>query len=202
MFPRSWERPWVLPAKVAKKSLARGLLLKAITPQCCFPVFNFLEIQISTRVGSAKGEFLHPHSTWYTGGGVKGNSNPSNDYFWREDGSIPNEIWIIIGVVFFIFLLMCIYCVTACQMHRRCLWSDTSANPSRTATGTSPSGIREDVRISVGDNDTPPPNYTEVIEQKSMSVNDSSNLNRYPKVVGGKKLETPPPAYITLSPFK
>ncbi|CAL1271566.1 unnamed protein product [Larinioides sclopetarius] len=158
--------------------------------------------RISTRVGSAKGEFLHPYLTWHTGGVVKGNSSPSNDYFRREGASIPNEIWIIIGVLLFIFLLMCIYCAIACQKHRRSLWSDTSANPSRTTTGTSPSGIREDVRISVGDNDTPPPNYTEVIEQKSMSVNDSNNLNRYPKVAGGKKLETPPPAYITVAPFK
>ncbi|CAL1271564.1 unnamed protein product, partial [Larinioides sclopetarius] len=106
---------------------------------------------ISTRVGSVKGEFVLPHSTWYTGRVVKGNSNSTNNYFRREDTSISNEIWIIIGIFLFIFLMMCIHCATACLEHRRCL--------SRTADGTSPTGSREDVQTSVGDNDIPLPNY-------------------------------------------
>ncbi|GBM10372.1 hypothetical protein AVEN_250472-1 [Araneus ventricosus] len=162
---------------------------------------NAKGLEISTRVGSAKGGFIQPYSTWNTGGVVKGNSDTRNDHFRREDPAIPIEIWIIICILLFIFLLMCIYCATACQMRRRRLWRDTRANSSRTGFETSPPGIQEDVRTSVGDSDAPP-DYTAVVEQKTMAANDDDSLSHYPNVVGGKKLETPPPAYITVAPFK
>ncbi|KAF8792223.1 uncharacterized protein LOC129969615 [Argiope bruennichi] len=58
-----------------------------------------------------------------------------------------------------------------------------------------------DDRTPIGDSDVPP-DYSAVAEQKTTTAIVSDNLNRYPKVVGGKKVETPPPDYMTVAPFK
>ncbi|GFU29398.1 hypothetical protein NPIL_256691 [Nephila pilipes] len=55
-------------------------------------------------------------------------------------------------------------------------------------------------RSSVGDSDAPP-EYAAVVGQKS-TVSPAAKSNQYPEIVLDKKPETPPPAYVTVVPFK
>ncbi|GBO00179.1 hypothetical protein AVEN_223710-1 [Araneus ventricosus] len=155
---------------------------------------------IGTRLGaSSDGEFVHTYSTWTKGDVVRGYSDMSNDDF--RPPQTPFFLPIFFFFFGFIFLLSCICFCFICKRRQRRLWANINANPSRPAFEIYPPVIQEEVRAPVGSNDVPP-NYTAVVEPNTMAANHDDSLNHYPTVMGGKTLETPPPAYMTVAPFK
>ncbi|GFU89084.1 hypothetical protein TNCV_2895321 [Trichonephila clavipes] len=136
----------------------------------------------------------------------------------KEFGSpVPIGVWIALMVGIFIFIIMCICGLLLYQRFRK---STSSRHSSRadllarpTVTTPQNQGITDlnprtymrqfsynEFRGSGGNRDVPPA-YGAVVEQKS-TLNPAGRSNQYPKIVGGKKLETPPPAYMTVAPFK
>ncbi|KAF8792218.1 hypothetical protein HNY73_003844 [Argiope bruennichi] len=124
-------------------------------------------------------------------------------HFRRENPYLaPYAILTTAIAIFLLVLLSCIYYCTDRHVRRRLLWNRTQANPSQPVLPTVSAALQEDVHSSAICVNDVPPDYTVVVDQKTMAAHISVNLNRYPKIVGGKKLETPPPAYITVAPFK
>ncbi|GFU29396.1 hypothetical protein NPIL_256681 [Nephila pilipes] len=128
---------------------------------------------------------------------------------------VPTGVWIALVVAIFVFIVLCICGLLIFQRFRK---STSSRHSSRAdligrPTSTTPQnqGIADlnprnymrqfsftEFRGSGGD---VPPEYAAVVDQKP-NVSSAGRSNQYPKIVRGKKLETPPPAYMTVAPFK
>ncbi|KAF8792219.1 hypothetical protein HNY73_003845 [Argiope bruennichi] len=148
---------------------------------------------------STEEDFVHIHLALITRGIIKVYNEMENDNAQSPRAIIPYEVLVIIIVGLFFLLLIFIHCYLQCYKHRRRLWNSIRANLSQPVLPTAPPMPQENDTTPIGDIDVPP-DYTVVVEQKNVAANTSDNC--YPKVAGGKKLETPPPAYMTLQPFK